>query len=706
MFRKLKTFLVAVAAINAMAVDMQTTQDYADGNRLVINGKPVFISGMNIAWNNFARDVGDNAVSITAFVNQFKQIKGAGGNAVRWWLHTDGQNDPKFNESTGAVTGLGSRTISNIRQVLDSAYAYGIVVSLTLFSFDLLNNDGNNKTAAQMERNKKFLTEPANLDSYITNALKPMLQAVGSHPAIMCWEVFNEPEGMSSDAGGWSKPENMQIAMSHILRFTAKIAAEVHRSTKKMASTGIHEYGKMKTHYSDSKLKTASGTNDADAYLDFYMAHYYPQYIGTSGSPFHHPASYWGMDRPILIGEFPAQSWGNGSSYGTIQDGTAMTITAAYEYAYDNGYCGAMSWSMTEGEKDKFGSFTTTEPALKNLYNKHKDDINILDKDIVVPTGDLAMKLALTNLPKEGTDSDGGPWNELAIEQGTLDFSGKTNFTFEMYVEPGSGKNLMIVPVIKMGSDWTWSPAQTEQFSLTNITQGEWVTITIPISAFKPESGSPQLSQIKGVVLQYFAKDSPYTGTILFDNVKVDNTALFNFNEPGSEWNTTADGASVSLVAKSGGGSPSSSSRSVSSSSGGSQLSSSSRASSSSAAVLSSSSRASSSSAAAVSSSSRASSSSAAVLSSSSSSGGENQPSSSGGGGISSSGGEGEGQLSSSSNDSVSPIAVQNYRHSGEQVLKYYNLQGQPLGNAKPRESGVYIVKNIKTGQVQKVVVK
>jgi hypothetical protein len=309
--------IIAAAGMAAsiMAVGPQTTQDRADGDRLIINGNRVFISGMNIAWNNFARDVGDNAVNITPFVNQFKQIKNAGGNAVRWWLHTDGQTDPKFNESTGAVTGLGSKTISNVQQVLDSAYSYGIMVSLCLFSFDLLDDEGGNKTTAQVARNEKFLTVPANLDSYITNALKPMLNAVGNHPAIMCWEVFNEPEGMTSDVGGWS---SRKIPMSNVLRFTAKIAAEVHRSTKKMASSGIHEYGKMQDYYSDAKLKTASGNNDAQAYLDFYMAHYYPQYIGTSGSPFHHPASYWKMDRPVLIGEFPAQDWGGNSGYGTI----------------------------------------------------------------------------------------------------------------------------------------------------------------------------------------------------------------------------------------------------------------------------------------------------------------------------------------------------------------------------------------------------
>ncbi|MDR2579682.1 MAG: glycoside hydrolase family 11 protein [Fibromonadaceae bacterium] len=36
----------------------------------------------------------------------------------------------------------------------------------------------------------------------------------------------------------------------------------------------------------------------------------------------------------------------------------------------------------------------------------------------------------------------------------------------------------------------------------------------------------------------------------------------------------------------------------------------------------------------------------------------------------------------------------------------YYNLQGQALGTAKPKEPGVYIVKNIKTKQIQMVVVK
>jgi len=397
MLRNLKMVPAVIVAIGfaigiAAAVPSQTTQDYADGNRLIIDGKRIFISGMNIAWNSFAHDVGDSPVDSVKLAGYFKDIKNAGGNAARWWLHTDAETCPKLNDQ-GQVTGIGSQTINNIRKVLDAAYEQGIVVSLTLFSFDLLQND-NNKTSTQMDRNEKFLTVPANLDTYIQNGLKPILNAVGNHPAIMCWEVFNEPEGMSSDAGGWA---TRKIAMSNILRFTAKIAAEVHRSTNKMASTGIHEFGKMKTWYSNAKLKTASGNDDAEAYLDFYMAHYYPEYIGTSGSPFHNPASFWGMDRPVLIGEFPAQSWGPGTGYSSIQPNTAMTITTAYEYAYNNGYCGAMSWSITEGNKQKFGSLSTTQPALQNLYDKHKEDIR--------PTGTVSSSSRLSSSSRSSSSS-------------------------------------------------------------------------------------------------------------------------------------------------------------------------------------------------------------------------------------------------------------------------------------------------------------
>ncbi|MCL2220253.1 MAG: hypothetical protein FWC23_09330 [Chitinispirillia bacterium] len=562
MTRRLKLIPALIAAAGILAgafaqgsVPMQTMQDSAKGNRLIINGKPIFASGMNIAWiagNSFSNDVGDTPLNEFAFRQHIQNIRKAGGNAVRWWLHTDAANCPKINND-GEVTGIGTQTISNIRKALDIAYENGVVVSLCLFSFDLLNGEGENKTAAVVARNEKFLTVPANLDTYIEKGLKPILEAVGSHPAIMCWEVFNEPEGMSkgttTTGSNWQGWASRIIDYDHVIRFTGKIAAEVHRSTKKMASTGIHEFHKTKYfhRYTDASLKTAAG-GDELAYLDFYMAHYYPEYLGTDHSPFHNPASFWELGRPVVIGEFPARDWGPGTGYNMAQPGTAMTIINAYEYAYNNGYAGIMSWSMTEGNVAKFGNYETTKPALENLYAKHKSDIMIKDVNYEDLTGDLALKLVMANTPQEGTADNGGPWNELSVESGTHNFSGKTNFMFDMYIAPGSGTNLTIVPAIKVGSDWTWSPAQDESFTLAGKPQGQWFTVTIPVSAF----GASSLSQVRGIILQYFAKDTPYTGTIYFDNVRVDTDVIDDFNKSTTEWSTAAAGVTMSLAQRPG----------------------------------------------------------------------------------------------------------------------------------------------------------
>jgi hypothetical protein len=521
-------------------------RDRAEGNRLYINGKPLFISGMNIAWNtgnSFGNDVGDTPLDVNAFTDHIKNVRKAGGNAVRWWLHTDAANCPKI-DSDGKVTGIGTKTIENINKALDTAQKYGVVVSLTLFSFDLLvpGTGGKGDTYYpnySLDNNYKLLTVPANIDTYIEKALRPILEAVGDHPAVMCWEVFNEAEGML-EAANWNDVKR-KIAYSDILRITNKIAGEVHRKTKKMASTGIAAFqSSYLSQYSDAKLKAAGGDNDG--YLDFYMAHYYPEWQGTSMSPFHNNASFWNMDRPVLIGEFPAKSW---SGY---QQGTDFGITQAFEYAYDNGYCGALSWAMTENDVAKFGDYTTTAPALTNLFNKHKSDIMIKEVEIEELTGDLAMKLVITNLPVLSED-----WSELGTNK-DLNFSGKSNLTFDMFIKNGSDTNLDINVVVKLGSGWDWTPGQT--LKLNNYEQGKWVTVTVPISSF----GTGDLSAVKSLLFQYGATGSAYSGEIYFNNVKIDGTIISDFDD-AKAWSLTANNSAVSIVrASDAGATPSSSS--------------------------------------------------------------------------------------------------------------------------------------------------
>ena len=63
-------------------------------NRIHHNGQDIFLSGMNLAWINFARDLTD--FNETAFTTALDEISAAGGNCIRWWLHTNGTSSPYF----------------------------------------------------------------------------------------------------------------------------------------------------------------------------------------------------------------------------------------------------------------------------------------------------------------------------------------------------------------------------------------------------------------------------------------------------------------------------------------------------------------------------------------------------------------------------------------------------------------------------------
>jgi hypothetical protein len=94
------------------------------------------------------------------------------------------------------------------------------------------------------------------------------------------------------------------------------MAATIHRAAMDqgetaLVTTGSKSMGKYTsdaaggTHlYRDDRL-VAAADGDPLAVLDFYEPHYYDN-EGDRGawSVFHHPASHWEVDKPIVIGEF------------------------------------------------------------------------------------------------------------------------------------------------------------------------------------------------------------------------------------------------------------------------------------------------------------------------------------------------------------------------------------------------------------------
>ncbi len=355
-------------------------------DRIQFNDQQLFLSGANVAWVNYARDIGPGTTNLNRFSDMFSELHQSGGNAMRFWLHITGANTPEWSGSQ--VVGPGQGAITDLQNILDLAWDNGVGLVLCLWSFDMLRISNGTLIT---DRSFDLLTDSTLTRTYIDNALVPIVQALTGHPAIIAWEIFNEPEGMSNEFG-WNF--NRHVPMSDIQRFINMTAGAIHRTDPKaqvtngswafLASSDAtpaktrpptprlepnqleevrisltrkyrHDftdeeaerfYRRLQSqanfnYYTDERLIAAGG--DPDGHLDFYTVHYY-EWAGTSLSPFHHDFVEWGLDKPLVIAEFflggSSDSGGDGDPDRTY----GIPYLDLYPTLIDRGYAGGLAW--------------------------------------------------------------------------------------------------------------------------------------------------------------------------------------------------------------------------------------------------------------------------------------------------------------------------------------------------------------------------
>jgi hypothetical protein len=346
--------LIIAYSLGSHSVDAQPN------NRIRIHDTDIFLSGGNVAWINFARDIGPGTTRLDLFEEMFREMHEHGGNSFRLWLHTNGSSSPEFN-GTGAeavVTGPGEGTIEDLRAILDIAYFYNIGLKLCLWSFDMLQTG---QSGVDGDRNIALLTDDEKTEAYITNALIPMVDSLKGHPAILAWEIFNEPEGMTTQFG-WTP---RRVSMADVQRFVNLTAGAIRRTDPDVLITnGSWSFrassdvtpegvtGSFINYYRDDRLIEAGG--DSLGYLDFYSVHYY-EHFGIVQSPFHIEASFWQLDKPIVIAEFFL--YDNHDQQVDFIYGVPWW--EAYKRLYDRGYAGALGWQW-------FDNWTNRQPEWRN----------------------------------------------------------------------------------------------------------------------------------------------------------------------------------------------------------------------------------------------------------------------------------------------------------------------------------------------------
>jgi hypothetical protein len=190
------------------------------------------------------------------------------------------------------------------------------------------------------------------------------VDALKGHKALYAWEVFNEPEGMTIQ-NGWT-PMADRIDERFVQRTVNWLADAIHATDPAVSVTSSawtfianSKVGSYQNFYSDEALRAAGGK--ANGVLDFYQVHYYDNWGSNNEvvSPFKHPASYWNVDKPIVIGEFWAI------------DTNGIKANDLYTTLYDGGYAGAWAWQYASNDNATETKWPVMRAPMSALFTVH-----------------------------------------------------------------------------------------------------------------------------------------------------------------------------------------------------------------------------------------------------------------------------------------------------------------------------------------------
>lgn len=295
-----------------------------------MDGKLLYPVGVNYAWYNWSYEFSDNnwTANFTRIKSDLDTMSTKGIHSLRWWVFPDLAWGPLWSGANegSLCTGLPDKWVDHMKETCDYALSKNIKIYWTITSFDCARGDDS-------VDHDDIIDNPVVLQSFLDNAMKPVLQKLGDHPGVMGWDIINEPEWIvnAEDNGNPNgKGESFPLAAM--------------RNYIKTTCNYIHQYAKQPVSFGSANMKWLGAQFDLwdGLGLDFYDFHWY-DWATPYFNPVTTPASSLGLDKPVIIGEMMPNT--QGSSLGKSHKQVLDAI-------YKNGYAGYMLWSWNDGAFD------------------------------------------------------------------------------------------------------------------------------------------------------------------------------------------------------------------------------------------------------------------------------------------------------------------------------------------------------------------
>lgn len=109
----------------------------------------------------------------------------------RWWLFSDSRTGIIYDSNRNPVS-IDEKVFGDLDAALEIAMKNNIVTIFSFFDFHYLFKEkivSNVTTAGRTD----IIEDPKKQDLLVQNIVIPILQRYARHPAVLAWEVMNEP---------------------------------------------------------------------------------------------------------------------------------------------------------------------------------------------------------------------------------------------------------------------------------------------------------------------------------------------------------------------------------------------------------------------------------------------------------------------------------------------------------------------------------